>query len=110
MIPPPDPEDIPTIDFNHPAAENLVRELTLTVQAMLGAMGVMEGDLPEVTADWRGLFRHTFDYESARHDLAARSLAQTLYLTAVAVQAKEYEVRAANRKLRRDFLDDWYAR
>ncbi|CAN5622186.1 hypothetical protein BH20ACT2_BH20ACT2_08140 [soil metagenome] len=86
-----------SIRFDHATAEEAVRQLELTVQSLLGMVEVLEADLPIVTEEWRGRFRHTFDYESARHDVSARTLANTLHLAAVGIRAKQFEAQGAQR-------------
>jgi hypothetical protein len=103
-------EDIPTIRFDHARAEAAAVQLILTARSLRGAVALMEGDLPEVTADWRGRLRRTFDYESARHDLTARKLAETLMTAAVVIRTRQIEARAVNLKFREDFLRDWHER
>lgn len=83
------------IRFDDAAADEAVRQLELTVQSLLGMAAIIEETIPITTEEWRGRFRYTFDYESARHDVAARTLAQTLHLAAVGIRAKQFEARAA---------------
>lgn len=84
-----------SIRFDDAAADEAVRQLELTVQSLLGMVGVLEETIPITTEEWRGRFRRTFDYESARHDVAARTLASTLHLAAVGIRAKQFEAQAA---------------
>ncbi len=86
-----------SIRSNDPAADEAVRQLQLASQSLLSMLAIMKADLPVVTEDWTGRFRHTFDYESARHHLAATTLANTLHLAADGIRAKQLEANAAIR-------------
>ncbi|MEJ7584035.1 MAG: hypothetical protein WKF43_08095 [Acidimicrobiales bacterium] len=81
------------IHFHMGAADEAARQLELTVQSLLSMVAVVEQSIPVTTEDWRGRFGQTFDYESARH-VAARTLAQSLHLTAVGIRAKQFEAQA----------------
>lgn len=81
--------------FDFAAADEAARQLELTAQGLLQAVGIMEHDIPIVTDDWRGRFREVFDVTSARHDMAARALANDMIVIAASIRAKAVEAAAA---------------
>jgi len=83
------------IRFDDAAATELAAQLEITARSLLEVVDRFEREVVAATEEWRGRFRHTFDVESARHDLEARALANDLHLMAVAVRAKMFEAQAA---------------
>lgn len=81
--------------FDFAAADRAARELELTAQSLLQTVGVIEADVPVITEDWRGRFREVFDVESARVDIAARTLADDMLLLAASIRAEALEAATA---------------
>jgi hypothetical protein len=80
--------------FDFEAADTAARELELTSQALIEAVGVLEEDAPVVTEDWEGRFREVFDVESLMQDGAARALADDLLMLAAMIRAKAVDAAA----------------
>ena len=81
--------------FDDEAANQAVSQLEVTATALATACALIEADVPVTVEDFRGRFRQTFDYESARHVLTLQTLAASLHQTALVVRARQYEATAA---------------
>lgn len=80
-----------TVRFDDAAADEAVRQLVLTADAIATMAALLVADAPVVAEDWTGRHRMTFDAESARHSVAMTVLADSLRTTATAIRAKQYQ-------------------
>lgn len=83
------------VRFDSGAAEEAVRNLIKTADALTAMAALLAADAPVVTTDWTGRFRTTFDVESGRHVAAVLVLADSLRTTAVGIRTKQYQAKAA---------------
>lgn len=79
------------VRFDHAAADAAVNQLTLTADALVAAVALLQADAPIVTTEWRGRFRHSFDVESGRHALAMLILSDSLRTTAIGIRTKQWQ-------------------
>ncbi len=84
-----------SIRFDHGAADDLVRQLQATAQAMFEAAAVTGQELPATTEDWQGPHRDTFDEWAGAGLLEARLLGESLLVAAAHVRARALEAEAA---------------
>lgn len=80
-----------TVRFDDAAADEAVRQLVLTADAIGAMAALLVADAPVVAEDWTGRHRTTFDAESARHSAAMTVLADSLRTTAVAIRTKQHQ-------------------
>lgn len=90
------------VQFDHAAADEAVRQLTLSAEAVMSMASLLATDAPLVTTEWRGRFRQTFDVESGRHAMAMLVLADSLRTTAVGIRTKQWEAAAAAQREARE--------
>ena len=83
------------VRFDDAAADQAVRELVLTADALGTMAALLAADAGPVAEDWTGAHRTTFDAESARHSVAMTVLADSLRTTAAAIRAKQHLAHAA---------------
>jgi hypothetical protein len=93
MIPPAEP-----VRFDPAAAEAAMREASLTASALAGVSDLLESAVATTADGWSGPTRSTFDLQSARHDVTAISLAESLQTMAVQIAALRYEADAESRR------------
>ncbi len=86
---------MPTIRFDHDAADDLVRQLQATAQAVFEAAAVTGQELPATTQDWQGPHRDTFDEWAGAGLLEAQLLGESLVAAAARVRALAIEAEAA---------------
>lgn len=79
------------VQFDDAAADEAVRELVLTANALHSMAALLAADAPVVAEDWRGRHRTAFDAESARHAASMTVLADSLTTTATAIRVKQHQ-------------------
>lgn len=75
-----------------------MREASLTARALAGVSALLRWAAAPTADGWSGPTRSTFDVQSARHDVTAKSLSQTLDAMAVQIAALRYEADAETRR------------